>query len=83
VPLFFFGAELGGVEDSEDSDLLALDAVREKVRRARNDELAGSGMTAGAAEARICSESVGGSDDATSNSASCLRLVLFDVGADF
>jgi len=56
VPLFFFGPESGGVEDSEDSDLLALDAVREKVGRAGNDKLAGSGMTAGAAEARICAD---------------------------
>ncbi len=83
MPLFFFGPESGGVEDSEDSDLLALDAVREKVRRARNDQLAGSGMTAGAAETRICAELVGGSDDATSYSAGCFRFVFFDVGADF
>ena len=83
VPLFFFEPESGGVEDSEDSDLPALDAVGEKVRCAGNDELAGSGMTAGAAETRICAELVGSSDDTTSYSASCFRFVLFDVGADF
>ena len=67
------------MEDSEDSDLLALDAVREKVRRARNDKLAGSGMAAGAAETRICAELVGGSDDAASYSACYFGFVLFDV----
>jgi len=46
VPLFFFGPELCGVKDSEDSDLLALDAVWKQVGSAGDDELAGPGVTA-------------------------------------
>jgi hypothetical protein len=71
------------VEDRKDSDLLAIDAIWEKVRCAGNDEFARSGVTAAATETWIANELVGGIYDATSDFAGSLRLVLFDVGADF
>ena len=71
------------MEDREDSDLLALNAVREKVGSAGNDEFASSGMAACAAETRVCGELISGSYYPTRYYAGSFGFVLSDVGADF
>lgn len=82
-PLFFFGPESSRVEDRKDFDLLALDAIWEKVRCAGNDEFASSRMAARPAETRVCGELISGSHYATRYFAGSIGLVLSDVSADF